>query len=99
MPVLFLFMYRQRAVCGCLHTHTAIVREREKLAWRISHRLIFHFLILSLKALLHLQSQLHWDASAKWMPEHLESQVRKSHHEESVPFLLHLPKAKSFLPS
>ena len=35
----FLFTRRQRAVCGCLHTHMATVREREKLVKSVSHRL------------------------------------------------------------
>ncbi len=43
--VLFLFTRRQRAVYGCLYTHTATVREREKLAKRVSHRYINYVLV------------------------------------------------------
>ncbi len=35
----FLFARRQRVVCAYLYTHTATVREREKHALRVSHRL------------------------------------------------------------
>ena len=43
---LLLFTRRQRAMCGYLYTHTATVREREKLAKRTSHCL---YLIVSVE--------------------------------------------------
>ena len=51
--IVFLFTRRQRAVCRCLYTHTATVREREKLAKRLSHR----FSILLLEYNIYLLSR------------------------------------------
>ncbi len=47
------FVGRQRAVRRCLHTHTATVREREKLVKRVSHGWKFKFL----KSIIFLESE------------------------------------------